>query len=70
MPGPVSEIVDRLFARAAADTRAAPLADWFARAYRDGQWTAERLDAHVHSFVEVYSPDTGCALKVESDGAS
>ena len=62
MPDPVSEIVERLFARAAADTDAVPLADKFAGAYRDGQWTAVRLDAEVHGFVEAYRPEAETTL--------
>ncbi len=62
MPDPVSEIVERLFTRAAADTGAAPLADRFASAYRDAQWTAGRLDAEVHGFVDAYRLDVEITL--------
>jgi hypothetical protein len=57
MPDPVSEITDSLFERAAADSVAAPLADRFARAYRDGHWTVERLDASIRGFLAAVSPD-------------
>jgi hypothetical protein len=70
MLDPVSEIVERVFARAAADTGAAPLADRFLRAYRDGHWTAERLDAEVHGFVEAYQPDDEVTLGEGSGGSS
>jgi hypothetical protein len=52
MPDPVSEIIERFFARAGADPAAAPLAHGFAAAYREGQWTADRLDRTVQAFVE------------------
>jgi hypothetical protein len=69
MLDPVSEIVERVFAHAAADTGAAPLAGRFARAYREGQWTAERLDAEVQGFVEAYRPD-GEVTPGEGSGGS
>jgi hypothetical protein len=52
MPDPVSEIIERFFARAGADPAAAPLADGFAAAYRESQWTADRLDRTVQAFIE------------------
>jgi hypothetical protein len=56
MQNSVSEIVERLFARAADDAGAAPLTDRFARIYHEGQWTAERLDAEVRDFVDADPP--------------
>ena len=61
MPDSVSEIVERLFARAADDAGAAPLANRFARVYHEGQWTAERLDVEVRGFVEADPTDAEVA---------
>lgn len=70
MPDSVSEIVERLFARAADDAGAAPLADRFARVYHEGQWTAERLDAEVRGFVEADPLNAGVSHKEGSAGSS
>jgi hypothetical protein len=59
MPDPVSQIIDSLFERASVDSVAAPLANSFACAYRDGDWTVERLEASVRGFVASASSATG-----------
>jgi len=46
------QIIDRLFARAAEDPEAAPLAEVFARSHRDGEWTADALEVHVRALIE------------------
>jgi hypothetical protein len=56
MPESASDIIERLFKRAGADPESAPLADAFASAYRDGEWTADALDARVRSLVEERTP--------------
>lgn len=52
MPESPADIIDRLFRRASADAESAPLADAFATAYRDGEWTADALDGRLRSFVD------------------
>jgi hypothetical protein len=46
-----ADIIERLFARARDDRDAAPLADAFAAAYHDGDWTADALDARIRVYV-------------------
>jgi hypothetical protein len=65
MADPVSEIVERFFARARADPAAAALADGFAAAHREGQWTAERLDRIVQAYIEDNDPGTNLASRGE-----
>ena len=46
------EIIQALFARAGADSVAAPLASSFAQAFTETRWTTEALDKRVRSIVE------------------
>lgn len=69
MPDPVNKIVESLFTRAAADTSAAPLADGFARAYREGQWTVDRLDQEVRAVVDAHRSNAEGAAAQWSGGS-
>lgn len=70
MADPVSEIVERFFARARADAVAAPLADAFAAAHREDQWTGERLDRTVQAFIDSRHGDPDAALAPTNEPAT